>query len=460
MNRRELLCGGSLTLFGGMTLPRLLQAAERAGRPARGRARSVILFNLLGGPSHLDMFDLKPHAPDGIRGEFKPIATSLPGVSICEHLPQLARWMHKATLIRTFSHTYNSHDPLPILTGYTDGQFLAQASPSDPPDVGAVSQYLGMGPPDLPGAVCLPCYPGWGEGIRRRGSYGGFLGGQYDPLFSRCAPTFARKPKRDYYDPVLPLGEPRLPDLDEVPELTPLPLGDRRTLLQQLDHGLARAEGSAAVRQLDSVRRRAFDMLTSGRVRATFDLAREPDRVRERYGPSLTGNCLLLARRLAEAGVPFISVHQEIFGKMGHSYDMHENNFGMLKDFNLPLLDRCVPALLQDLDDRGLLDTTLVVVMGEMGRSPRVNPAAGRDHWPQCGFSLLVGGGVKRGHVHGTTDKIAAYPVDHPVAPADLIATTYHVLGIDPERTVPNRTGRPMPIAHGGRPIHDLLAGT
>jgi hypothetical protein len=315
-----------------------------------------------------------------------------------------------------------------------------------------------MGPADLPGAVCLPCYPGWGEGLRRRGPSGGFLGSQYDPLFSRCAPTFARKPKRDYYDPVLPIGEPRLPDLDEVPELTPLRLGGRRTLLQQLDHGLARAEGSAAVRQLDAVRRRAFDMLTSGRVRATFDLAREPPSVRDRYGPSLTGNCLLLARRLAEAGVPFISVHQEIFGKMGHSYDMHENNFGMLKDFNLPLLDRCVPTLLQDLEDRGLLDTTLVVVMGEMGRSPRINPAAGRDHWPQCGFSLLIGGGVKRGHVHGVTDRIAAYPVDHPVAPPDFIATLYHLLGIDAETTVPHRTGRPMPIAHGGRPIREILA--
>jgi len=167
---------------------------------------------------------------------------------------------------------------------------------------------------------------------------------------------------------------------------------------------------------------------------------------------------LLVARRLVEAGVPFVSVHAEIFGSMGHSYDMHENNFGMLKGSNLPILDRAYPALLQDLDDRGLLDATLVVVMGEMGRSPRVNAKAGRDHWPQCGFSLLAGGGVKAGSVYGSTDKIAAYPKDHPVSPADLVATIYHLLGIDPGLTLPDRSGRPMPIAHGGEPIRGVVA--
>jgi hypothetical protein len=458
VDRRELLRAGGLSLLGGLTVPRLLCARERSDGRGHGRARSVILFNLLGGPSHLDMFDLKPHAPAEIRGEFKPIATSLPGVQICEHLPNLARWMHRATLVRTFSHQFNSHDPLPILTGYTDNLPLAQAQANDPPDVGAVCQYLGLGSRDMPGAVCMPCYPGWGEAWRRRGPYGGFLGSQYDPLFTRCNPTFERQPRRDFYDPVLPIGEPLLPDLDAVPELTVSRFGQRRTLLQQLDAGLAHAEGTAPVRKLDSVRRRAFDMLTSGRVRAAFDLRHEPDRVRNRYGPSLTANCLLMARRLVEAGVPFVSVHQEIFGKMGHSYDMHENNFGMLKDFNLPLLDRCIPALLQDLDDRGLLESTLVIVMGEMGRTPQINSAAGRGHWPQCGFSLLIGGGVRSGHVHGETDRIAAYPVSHPVSPPEFIATVYELLGINPETTIPNRTGRPIPVAHGGRPVRGLLA--
>src|SRR5262245_28677948 len=199
-------------------------------------------------------------------------------------------------------------------------------------------------------------------------------------------------------------------------------------------------------------------MLTSSKTRGAFDLGREPAKVRQRYGKSLTGNCLLSARRLVEAGVPFVSVHQEIFGKYGHSYDMHENNFGMLRDFNLPLLDRVIPALLDDLSVRGLLDSTLVVVMGEMGRSPRINGKAGRDHWPQCGFSLLFGAGVKQGHVHGTTDKIAGHPVDHPVTPGDFVATIYQILGIDPEMTVPDRSGRPVPISHGGRPVQGVLA--
>lgn len=162
--------------------------------------------------------------------------------------------------------------------------------------------------------------------------------------------------------------------------------------------------------------------------------------------------------RLVEAGVPFISVHAEIFGKYGHSYDMHENNFGMLKNVNLPILDQAWPALIEDLDARGLLDSTLVIVMGEMGRTPKVNAKAGRDHWPPCSFSLWVGGGVKRGLVYGETDQHAAYPKSHPVSPADLVATIYSLLGIDPHMSVPDRIGRPIPIAHGGEPIVEVMA--
>jgi hypothetical protein len=459
VTRRELLRVGGLSLFGGLTWPRLLQASGGPGgasdHPAR--ARSVIMFNLLGGPSHIDMFDLKPDAPAEIRGEFRPIASSVPGVMVCEHLPNLAKWMHKACLIRTFSHEFNSHDPLPFMTGYTDKGFLDQAKETDPPDVGAVCQYLGKGPRDMPGAVCLPCFPGWGqESWRRRGPYGGFLGRQYDPLFARCQPTFARKPKVNYYDPVMALGEPLLPSLDTTAELTPVRLTERQRLRDEVDRVLAQA--SSSIDRFDEVRRRALAMLTSGRATGAFDLAREPEKLRDRYGRNLYASCLLVARRLVEAGVPFISVHQEIFGNNSHSYDMHENNFGMLRDFNLPLLDQCVPALVEDLDERGLLDSTLVVVMGEMGRTPRINGKAGRDHWPQCGFSLLFGGGVRAGTVHGASDKIGAYPVDHPVSPADFVATIYHLLGIDPHRTVPDRLGRPIPIAHGGSAIEQIMS--
>lgn len=455
VTRRELLRVGGLSLFGGMTLPNLL----RAGQTPRGKARSVIVFNLLGGPSHQDMFDMKPDAPPEIRGEFKPIQTSLPGLHVCEHLPRTARWMHKATVIRTVTHTYNAHNPLAMLTGWAGGDNgQTFAKPSDPPDIGAVCQYLGMGPRDLPGAVCMPCYPGWGEGIRRPGPYGGYLGSQYDPLFTVCNPAFARKPRVANYDPVEPIGEPRIASLDTVPEITPPRLDSRQTLVKQIDAGFRAAETSRSIDRLDKFQQKAFALLSSNRTREAFDLTREDPRVRDRYGRNLSGSSLLIARRLVEAGVPFISVHAEIFGNMGHSYDMHENNFGMLKDHNLPILDRAYPALVQDLDERGLLDSTLVVVMGEMGRSPKVNGKAGRDHWPQCGFSLLTGGGVKQGMIHGVSDQHAAYPKDHPVSPGDLVATIYQLLGIDPHLMVPDRTGRPIHIAHGGEPIRAILA--
>jgi len=457
VTRREALRVGGLSLFAGMSLPRLLQASS-ATAPRRGRARSVILFNLLGGPSHMDMFDMKPDAPAEVRGEFRPIRTSLPGLDVCEHLPRAARWMHRAALIRTVTHTYNAHNPLAMMTGFAGGaNSQIFAARSDPPDIGAVCQYLGMGPPDLPGAVCMPCYPGWGEGIRRPGPYGGWLGSQYDPLFTLCSPTFPRQPTRNHYDPVPPIGDPQLPGLQALPEVSVERLDDRRGLLTQLDAGFRAAESSPAIERMGRFQERAFSLISSSKTREAFDLSREPQPVRDRYGRTLSGSSLLVARRLVEAGVPFISVHAEIFGNTGHSYDMHENNFGMLKDHNLPILDRGYSALIEDLEVRGLLDSTLVVVMGEMGRSPRVNGAAGRDHWPQCGFSLLTGGGVKEGTVWGASDRIAAYPKDNPVSPADLVATIYDLLGIDPHLMLRDPTGRPLPIAHGGEPIRGVI---
>lgn len=466
VSRREIMRVGGLSLFAGMNLPQMLRAESASASTAkrRQRAKSVILFNLLGGPSQIDMFDMKPLAPAEVRGEFQPIPTSLPGLQICEHLPNMAKWMHKACLIRSVTHSYNAHNPLPIMTGYTGGAFnQIAAEPTDPPDIGAICQYMGMGPANLPGAVCLPCYPGWGEssmypGIRRPGPYGGFLGAQYDPLFSICDPKFNREPKVPYYDPVIPVGEPKLASLDELPGITVNRLDQRRTIVEQLNAQTAKLLDSRAVDRLGHFQKRAMDMLLSSQTRSAFDLSQEADSLRDRYGRNLSGSSLLVARRLVEAGVPFISVHAEIFGKYGHSYDMHENNFGMLKGSNLPILDQAIPTLLDDLESRGLLDSTLVIVMGEMGRTPKINAKSGRDHWPQCGFSFLAGGGVKAGHVFGETDKQAAYPVKDAVSPADIVATVYHLLGIDPHRTVPDRFGRPIAIAHGGDPIRDILA--
>lgn len=462
--RREFLRVGGLSLFAGMSVAQLFTHAATAADAKPARAKSVILFNLLGGPSHQDMFDMKPTAPAEIRGEFEPIATSLPGLQICEHLPNTARLMHKACLIRSVTHNYNAHNPLNIMTGFLNGD-PRQLRPerTDPPDIGAICQYLGLGPEDMPAAFCLPCYPGWGErsaypGIRRPGPYGGFLGSRYDPVISVCKPTFERVPERKYYDPVWPMGEPLLPLDDPPPGLTADRIHQRRTLLQQLDDQFRQTERGDAIGRMDQVKRQAYDMIQSGRTRDAFDLSQESAQTRDRYGRNLHGSSMLVARRLVEAEVPFISVHAENFIPHGFTYDMHENNFGMLKNYNLPVLDKCYPALIEDLDQRGLLESTLVVVMGEMGRSPKVNAKAGRDHWPQCGFCLLTGGGVQPGSVFGASDKEAAYPVRNAVSPSDIVATIYHLLGVDPHLTVNDLSGRPIPIAHGGNTIGAILA--
>ena len=453
---------GGLSLFGGMTLPRLLQAADRhPADAARHGPQSVILFNLLGGPSHMDMFDMKPEAPAEIRGEFRPIETSLPGLAICEHLPRTARWMHRASLIRTVTHNYNAHNPLAMLTGFAGGENAQiTAKNTDPPDIGAICQYLGLGPRDVPGAVCMPCYPGWGEGIRRPGPYGGYLGTPVrSVLLASASPTFARKPRVPNYDPVRPIGEPRNALArraagDDGRPARPPPVAASSSSTKVF----ARSMPRRASKRWASSSGRRFRCCRPARRATPSTCRKSPTPVRDRYGRNLSGSSLLVARRLVEAGVTFISVHAEIFGANGHSYDMHENNFGMLKDENLPILDMAYPALVQDLEERGLLDSTLVVVMGEMGRSPKVNAKAGRDHWPQCGFSLLTGGGVKSGTIYGATDKHAAYPSRDPVSPGDVVATIYHLLGIDPHMTVPDLTGRPIAIAHGGEPIWNVIA--
>jgi hypothetical protein len=318
--------------------------------------------------------------------------------------------------------------------------------------MGSVCHYAGIGRAGVPPYVCLPAFPGYSQGLRRCGPYGGFLGSRYNPLFSTCEPTFTRKvDDKDFYDHTLvPLGEPKLPSMQ--PELTLDALDRRRTLLQQLDDEAAKVDAAAPlVRQQDE----AFDLLLSPKARKAFELDREGPAVRDRYGRDVFGSSLLLARRLVETGVTFITIHTETKGN-GH-WDTHENNFNMLRHFLLPWLDRGLSVLLEDLDDRGLLESTLVVTMGDMGRTPRVNGKAGRDHWPQCGFCLLAGGGTKAGYVHGASDKTGAFPKDHPVSPGDICATIYELVGVDPNIMVPDPTGQPHSVTHGGAPIQGVI---
>jgi hypothetical protein len=444
-----------LSLFGNwLTAPAAIASNQS---PKTARSRSVVLFNLFGGPSHLDMFDLKPGAPLEIRGEFRPIDTSLSGVQICEHLPRIAKLMNRATLIRTLSHGYNSHNPYAVLTGFTGGNDRENyfAKSTDHPSMGAVCQYLGVGRRDVPVHVCAPAHPGWSQSLRRAGPYGGYLGSQYDPLITQCDAKLARE-AADFYHPVIARGVPTAPVFSPPPEITLDRMHSRQTLLGQLDEQFARLEDSRAVGVMRDHQQRAFDMLTSNRMRQAFDLSREPAAIRERYGETLIGSSTLLARKLVEAGVSFVTVTTESTGST--HWDTHENNFEMLRDFNLPQFDQIFSALVSDLEERGLLETTLVVAMGDMGRSPRINRKAGRDHWPQCGFCLMAGGGTKAGFVLGATDRTAASVAERPVSPGDIVATIYHLLGVDPTTMIHDMTGRPFSISHGGAPIHEVLA--
>ncbi len=454
VTRRELLRAGTLAslLAWGASGHRVI-AAPIAKHAAP--AKAVILLDLFGGPSHIDTFDMKPDAPQEIRGEFQSIPTVLPGVRVCEHLPQLAQRLDKLAVVRSVSHKYNSHNPYGVMTGFDGGQDQTDyyAKPTNHPSVPSVCQYFGVGRGrDLPGYVMLPAFPGYSQGLRRAGPYGGYLGPKFDPVFS-TADTFSgadTSSTKDFYNPHVRLtGEPRLPKVSG--DLTLNALNDRRSLVQQLDAHAAHFDAKNHADRRDA----AFDLLLSPKAKTAFDLSREPAKLRDRYGRDVFSQSLLLARRLVEAGVTFVTIHTE--AKPNGHWDTHENNFNMLKHLLLPFLDRALSALLDDLNDRGLLESTLIVCTGDMGRTPKVNAHAGRDHWPQCGFCLFAGGGTKPGVVHGTTDKIAAFPTDHPASAGDLVATVYHLVGVDPDAMVPDHTNRPQYISHGGKPIRGVL---
>ncbi|MCS6866013.1 MAG: DUF1501 domain-containing protein [Gemmataceae bacterium] len=455
ITRRELLCAGSLAAWVGTGLRTPAPASAASSIPRPARAKAVILLDLFGGPSHIDTFDVKPNAPAEIRGEFASIPTVVPGYRVCEHLPLLAQRIDRLAVVRTVSHKYNSHNPYAVMTGFDGGQDQTDffAKPTNHPSVPSVCQYFGIGRSrDLPGYVMLPAYPGYSQGLRRAGPYGGYLGPKYDPVFA-TADNFSGSDTagdKDFYNPHIPLlGEPQLPKLDG--DLTLDILHDRRSLVQQLEAQARTLDTNHHTARRDA----AFDLLLSPRAKRAFDLSQEPAKLRDRYGRDIFGQSVLLARRLVEAGVTFVTIHTE--AKPNGHWDTHDNNFNMLKHLLLPFLDRALSALLDDLEHRGLLDRTLVVCTGDMGRTPKVNARAGRDHWPQCGFALLAGGGIRPGVIYGTTDKIAAYPVDHPVSLGDLVATIYERVGVDPESTVPDHTHRPIPISHGGQPIRGIL---
>jgi hypothetical protein len=464
LTRRDTLKAGALSLLGGLFgLPSLLRADQEAvaeGRP--GRAKSVIVLYLLGGAATQDMFDLKPNAPVEVRGEFKPMPSSAPGIQVCEHLPQLAKWMHKAAVVRSVNHKAGCHNCLPSLTGYEVPQPDQHPRDSDPPSMGSVCEYLREGRGDLPAYVWLPCWLGWGQAFRRAGPYGGFLGKRCDPLTTECAPFRDKDgpaPSAGY--PRIVRGEPILPHTTLDADMTLDRLNNRRSLLDQLDDQLRLAE-SIPTASYDRTSHRAYDLLTSRKVREAFDLKHEDPRLLDRYGRTLFGHSTLIARRLVESGVRFVNATWDLFwDRVPIDYDCwdtHTRNFPILRENKLPGLDQTATALLEDLSVRGLLDETLVVIMSEMGRTPKINGNGGRDHWTYCYSVVLAGAGIRGGSIYGASDAQAAYVKDNPVSTSDVCATIYQCLGIDPEMTLPDRAGRPVNVCHGGRPIQDILA--
>jgi hypothetical protein len=438
--------GGSAVL--GLSLPGLLWAGD--GAAARGQrlsptADACIVIFLNGGPSHLDMWDMKPDAPPEIRGEFRPIASSLPGVNVSEHLPRFARQIHRGTLIRSAHHSVNNSHAAAVycaLTGHDRGENGGGFKPTDNPAIGSV---VGLcRPPEtavIP-YVSLPYMTAEGAGgPPQPGFFGGWLGRSYDPLFVLKDPNAT-----DF----------AMPELTLPAEVGPARFNDRRRLEATLAAVPAALTNDRRLGDLDRFQQRAFELLTSAHTQQAFRIDREDPRTRDRYGRNIYGQSVLMARRLIEAGTRVVTISWA--PDANATWDTHGQNFKSLKDRLLPQLDAALSSLLDDLAGRGRLERTLVVVMGEFGRSPKINPSAGRDHW-NFGYSLfLAGGGIKVGYVHGSSDKIGARPQTDPVTPAEIIATVYRCLGIPADLLLHDQLDRPLTVVPHGQPITQVLA--
>lgn len=457
LSRREWLRAGGLGAL-GLGLPALLQGRGLAGSGPRevspggavrsdqaasfGRAKSCIVLFMFGAPAHQDIWDLKPEAPAEVRGEFEPIASNVPGTFVGEHVPRLARMVERFAMLRSVTHPDNTHTVAMhyMLTGVRHARPATnpQNAPDDFPCFGAVANYAratgnwpaqaGRKNGGLPAGVSLnaPANQVSANNHIFPGFFAGFLGSTYDPMF---VPQNANA--KDF----APL--PPLRDGGRIPA--------RRRLLAEVDRQTRLLDGQANVGTLDAYYAQAFELLTSPHARAAFDIGREPQAVRERYGDTPFGQGCLVARRLVEAGVPLVTVNWE---RDDAYWDTHSNNFVDLKNKLLPNMDRGFSALLQDMHERGLLDETLIVWLAEFGRTPTINANAGRDHWAPCNTVLLAGAGVQGGAVYGASDRLAAYPARDAVRPEDLSATIYHLLGIDRHLTITG-PARPMRLSDG-----------
>jgi hypothetical protein len=427
VTRRTFLKVGALAV-GGLSLPGLLRRRAQAAPGTSTSRKSVILIWLAGGPSHIDMYDLKPSAPAEFRGEFKPIATSVTGIQVSEHLPRQARVMDRLAVVRSAHHTNAGHGMGSqwMLTGY---QPTIEVNDNIYPSTGSVvAKMRGANEPGLPAYVNLPRVLSLGKAA--------YLGASYNPF----APD--SDPNSDGFQ----VRNLKLPGVVDAKRL-----GRRRELLKDLDNIRRDIDARGDIEGLDTFYREGLEMVTDTKAQRAFDVRRESAKLRESYGRNDLGQCCLLARRLVEAGVTYVTV------QAGGGWDTHGDNFKQLKNNLLPKYDQALAALVSDLCDRGLDRDVLVMAMGEFGRTPRINGGAGRDHWPGAMSIVYAGGGLKMGQVIGTTNATAEHPTSKPATPGCVLATMYHALGIDYKHAFYDQAQRPLPILNEGEPIADLI---
>ncbi len=480
VTRRESLVAGGLSLF-GLTLGDYLRAAPTptpvptSAGAHFGKAKACILLYLYGSPSQLELADMKPDAPVEIRGELKGIKSTLPGCDVCELLPNTAKVMDRVTVVRSMTHKYPIHGVAYATTGVPEIDVAMELSPHDAkhwPFIGSVVAYLekqrAKGGP-VPNNIGLP-FPfsskRKGE-VPRAGPYAAYLGSAYNPHFTQFVGTANRKITKTLTTDTIEFDEPyvgidadcrfTLGDATQLPgELTVDRLDGRKSLLQQFEDARRKRERFA---DADPFRAAAYSMIGNETIRTALDVRKESPRVRDQYGHTLFGQSCLTARRLVEAGSKFVTVFWDEFGLAGSGWDTHWEHYPRMKNELMPGFDKGFAGLIADLDARGMLDDTLVMVLSEHGRTPKLdsNKGGGRDHWAQAYTTLFAGGGVARGKVVGKTDKIGGTVTDTPVSPKDVLATAYHLLGYSPETLIADRVGRPQPLVMGGQVRDELL---
>ena len=445
VSRREAMRIGGLGAV-GLSLPQLIQSqAARANTGsglAFGKAKSVILFWLSGGPPQHETWDPKPDAPEQIRGGFGTIATNTPGYFVGELMPKTAQLTDRIAVLRAVVSGDNSHSSsgYQMLTGVPhiplSRENVVSKAPNLWPSLGAILRTQRADRGGLPASITLPKHIANVGEIVWPGQGGGFLGQKYDPWLLTCDPS-----SPDFAVPDLTLSE----------GTSSSRLSRRRSLLSQFDDAVRHLDTQRSVSQFSNSTTQAFDLLTGGGARRAFNIGEESDATRDRYGRSKFGQSVLLSRRLVEAGVSLVQVNwQQIKGKENNgSWDTHKDHNASLKDFLMPMMDQSYSALIEDLEERGMLDETLVAWVGEFGHTPKFNARAGRDHWGSAFSCALAGGGVRGGTVHGESDAHAAHPIAGRVAPRDIAATIFHCLGYSPETVMHDQTGRPMPITRG-----------